>query len=596
MKINNLPPDILTLILKQAVGIQSQSMQTWKQTIQLLAVCRSWRILAQKWVYYWAFIECHESPNEDYYTDGQATMTGQIAFSNSSSADEMGESDGYYVGTHIVDSPKHHGDWPVWVTNIDFHRLHGDPYMVKRLELYLDAPVNIIEFLRKVKSILDLGKSVWPKISLLDISLYSVLSEVGDNTEYEHKHIAEINQITYMLKKSLMNVVAIEICGHLSHQEDALSHALATNIVNLFSGHLHSIICLIPTSLLVPTLSGNTRSVMLVLDASKPFGSTKIPTTSLESLRLTNVSVEFSWHMLAEKPDTNVIYLPKLKELGLVYNSSRRYADNTEPMPFGSVLQDAISEQQSGYLNNNNVLKICIPKLEWLRLEYLPPTSPIFYASSYKPHFKNLHVSGPLTTIQQLLRMEIRSVNTMFIYLDSIDAANEKLFYAVTNYLFGSIKISTSLDFIARMRFPFAINTKQLKWTNLTSLCFSSTIEYNVLIDIISCIPRLTDLVFYNVDLNPLIDDVDHIDSPRWKILLNTPLNTNVLRMGMMGKYRQHSTHFVCNVIYMLVQRMQKLESVHINTIFKDQTNMLLSQSEQPHPLVKKVNVEISGF
>ncbi|KAJ1769437.1 hypothetical protein LPJ74_004043 [Coemansia sp. RSA 1843] len=124
MHINELPFDILSLLLKYTVGMQAQSTKNWKHTIQLLGVCRKWRQVASPWVNYWAFIECYESLEDEPYDKDLClpNSSPNLSIISANSGDLANEPDSSHE-IAVTNSPESVGQsqGAIWMSNIEFH-------------------------------------------------------------------------------------------------------------------------------------------------------------------------------------------------------------------------------------------------------------------------------------------------------------------------------------------------------------------------------------------------------------------------------------------------------------------------------------------
>ncbi|KAJ1987062.1 hypothetical protein GGI25_000194 [Coemansia spiralis] len=579
MCINNLPHDILSLVLKQTVGEQAQSMQNWKHSIHLLAVCRKWRVLAQPWVHSFAFIEAYDGLDEGYESDSQDNNSAIIYNISGQEIDSDVEDD---VDVMAGDQSR---KGPVWMTNIDFHLLHGKKHMVKYLQLYLDTQMHLVTFLRKVQDILVLDKYQWPRIRALDINIYSILDALDEFSENEDKQIAEVDHISGLIFQSLSGVQKLTVLGHISHIRDIVSCSFGSKIINLYLPQLQYICSHVYTKLSAPTMSNRLEHLKLFMDATTSFDHLRMHTGFLKYIFLINTPIGFPWHNLADETTENKINFPNLESLQLMFESDRYYTNEPLNLP-------RINAKQSNSPGYKKRLKIYLPKLKILRLEFPPLDCPFFDAEVYPLHLDLIHITAPFSALERLHHMNIKSINRLDIYLDTVSATDETSFYNVTNHLFGKIHISDELYFSIRTQIPFSIDPARISWTMLTSLDLNATIDFAFLLKLIGRIPSLIGLVFKNISVEAFMEDVKYIDSPRWQQLLSSPLDSKLEGIGPMGNYRQHSTHFTCNIIYFMIQRIRSLKHVYIKKkTFKNQIDMLLQHSPNPHPHVRNVIV-----
>ncbi|KAI9500526.1 hypothetical protein BX070DRAFT_237561 [Coemansia spiralis] len=591
MHVNNLPSDVLSLILKQTVGMQSQCMQNWKSSIELLAVCRHWRVLAQPWVHYFAFIECYDSPDEEISISSNiesSTLNFAVGATDTSSNSEDSSDDDSSVYDENQGSVLNQ-QAPIWMTNVDFHTLCGCEHKVKKLEIYLDAPIHLLYYLQGVQIRLNPEESQWSGVKYLAINIFSVVPELDELNDDEGNQIAEVKHIAALLNHCMCNVQKVNIDSHMSHHGSIVSKAFFSTVFNLYSGQLEVMRSNVPTKLTVTTLSTKLSYLKIIVDPEVKSLDTHIPTFFLHTMLLVDLPKQFSWSIFKDKQAAGQINMPNLEMLYMSFNPSHNLLESSNRQA------EALESQSKRYTKDKTI--ISIPKLHTLRLEFTPPSSFIFNTDTTPRNFKELGISGSFLLIKKASNINMLSAHLMFIYLDSITAADEQAFYTVTNKLFGQIKINNICEFVARARFPFAIDPERTRWTNLTSLNFFCAVDFSVFLKIICRTPSLKELVFRNVFFDAFMERVGFVGSPYWQKLLKAPLNNTVSKMGVMGKYRQYSTHLISNIIYFMIQRLPALVDVYLRADkLIEHTNTLLRSPLNRHPHIRQVVIGSDGF
>ncbi|KAJ2403013.1 hypothetical protein GGI23_000295 [Coemansia sp. RSA 2559] len=515
MHINDLPLDVLSLLMKYTVGMQAQNTKNWRPTIQLLGVCTKWRHLARPWVHYWAFIECYDSVDDEPY-DKDILLSASPKLNRSLVStfdnDDTGES-GSNQETIAVDTPQRIDcqQDPLWTTNIDFLVRFGSPRMVKQLELYLDSPVHLLHFLRKAGSFLQMGKIEWPGIKFLIVNLFSIVTEVEDEI-FEGDDVGQCAMARHIATKifqSIGNVRTLRINNQLSHQDSMVSKAFATALVNLYISQLDALLCHIPMKFTEPSVSRSIRRISMAADANGGFGNTKIPTALLESVAMLDLPLAFPWRTWHDDSHGGgMVNFANLESISLSFASPRSHSLEVDD-PLVAMYTSAMASTKGSPMS-----RVSAPKLKQIRMEYCPPGCPIFFASDLSKSLDVLHLAGPIYLLDQARCLEIDSVKELRIYLDSINETDAELFYTATNHLFGKLKIDESAAFTILNQLPFAIDSDRLYWHNLDTIDFPPGMELDAIVHILEALPYLQSFSVSDFRFDALMARVGYINSP----------------------------------------------------------------------------------
>ncbi|KAJ2431162.1 hypothetical protein GGF41_000674 [Coemansia sp. RSA 2531] len=451
-RINDLPNNILGLILYYAAATPDRMLHVWKAKLPLVAVCRTWTKLAVATVFCEVYVEVDDT------------------FSNNR---------------------------PSWTSNAGFLISRG--CILKAMHLTIRLVDHITpECLRTIAlEILQLDCVDWQHINALTIS--------GPSTVHEyHLQIADIEEasdedIAHTMKyfaQNLRNVVGLE----QAYPES--SESRRSYICGRFSSvygrqlQIHRVNYWIPHGFV--DFSRNIRVLELTLDSSAGCILPSICGETLRVLKLYDVPRNFAWHHFRYDIFDRPIVFHRLTILHLYFDASG--TDLTE-----SEIQDKVVS------GAHCCDQLSFPALRKLVINHCTPDCDLLYADLPFPELKNVYLCGSVNSIRHCCRLKLTWVRALHVDVFTNNLSDATDFYGVTNHLFTNIRIGRAAV-LNVCSTKFILDPELIRWVNLTHLSIAR-VDYTAICKSIGRLPNLAEFLINNLEFGDTTIDGFSADS-----------------------------------------------------------------------------------
>ncbi|KAJ2053983.1 hypothetical protein IW146_001031 [Coemansia sp. RSA 922] len=444
-RINDLPNNVIRLILYYAGATLEKTLYEWKAKLPLVAVCRTWTKLAQDFVFYQVYVE--------------------------------------FDATHSHSRPS-------WTSNAGFLISRG--CILKAMHLTIRLVDHITpECLQTIAlEILQLDCVDWQHINALTIS--------GPSTVHEyHLQIADIEEasdedIAHTMKyfaQNLRNVVELNLAYTMS-----ISRALflCASFATLYGGQLQ--IHRASKYILFNSVdfSRNIRVLELALDSTAARVLPSICGETLKVLKLYGVPTNFAWHHFRYDTFDQPIVFHQLTILLLYFDTSG--TDLTE-----SEIQDKVVS--GAYCCD----QLSFPVLRELAISNCTPDCDLLYADLPFPKLKHVRLTGSINSIRHCSRLKLTWVRDLHVTVGPCKLDNATDIYKVTNHFFTDIFIGRTASFTTVVDW-FILDPDIMRWTNITILEVGMT-DYATACKAIGRLPNLCELTIRKLVTSSYIED-----------------------------------------------------------------------------------------
>ncbi|KAJ2116881.1 hypothetical protein GGI01_002793 [Coemansia sp. RSA 376] len=444
-RINDLPNNVLGLILYYAAATLDKTLYVWKAKLPLVAVCRTWTKLAQDIVFYQVYVE-----------------------------------------TKATHSTTH----PSWTSNAKLIISRGCILKARRLTIRL-ANLITLECLRTIAlELLELDRVDWQYVNSLTIA--------SPSTVYEYYlHIAETEEasdedIEHTMKyfaQNLHNVVELKLD---SFKPRSRGHYICASLATLYGGQLqiHRGRYWIPHGFV--DFSRNIRVLELTLDSKAARVLPSICGETLKVLKLYDVPHNFAWHHFRYDIFVRPIVFQQLAILHLYFRPSG--IELTESEIQGKIASGA-----------HNCDQLSFPALKQLSIRNCTPDCDLLYADLPFPELKYVRLSGSINIIRHYSRLRLAWVGDFEVTIFPADLSDKTDIYRVTNHLFTNIRIGRTA-LLSVYSTEFILDPELMRWVNLTHLAIAR-VDYTVICKSIGRLPNLVELTISNLEFdNTAID------------------------------------------------------------------------------------------
>ncbi|KAJ2082140.1 hypothetical protein GGI09_007530, partial [Coemansia sp. S100] len=444
-RINDLPNNVLRLILYYAAATLEKTLHEWKYKLYLVAVCRTWTKLAQGFVFYQVYVEV------------------KVTHSN----------------TH-----------PSWTSNAGFLISRGCILAARCLTIELADRITP-ECLRTIAlELLQLDRVDWQHINALTITGPSKVHGY-------YLHIAEIEEasdedIARTLKyfaQNLRNVVGLTLAYYRS---ESRGKYICGRFSSVYGGQLQIHRGLHSTLPGFVDFSRNIRVLELTLDSRTARVLPSICGETLRVLKLYNVPRNFAWHHFRYDIFDRQIEFQQLTILHLCFNSSGMGLTESE-------IQDKITS------GAHNCDQLSFPALRELVINNCTPDCDLLYTDLPFPALEKVHLSGDTNDLRHCNRLKLAWVGDFEITIIPSDLGDKTDIYGATNHLFTNICISRTA-FLSVHSTEFILDPELIRWINLTRLAIAR-VDYTAICKAIGRLPNLVELTISNLEFdNTAID------------------------------------------------------------------------------------------
>ncbi|KAJ2053985.1 hypothetical protein IW146_001029 [Coemansia sp. RSA 922] len=452
-RINDLPNNILRLILYYAAATPANRISEWKAKLPLVAVCRRWSKLAQNLVFYRVYVELTTSPWSSILP---------FAYSNTR---------------------------PFWTSNAELLISRGCILAARCLTIELADRITS-ECLRTIAlELLQLDRVDWQHINILTIASPSTAHEY-------YLHIAETEEasdedIAHTMKyfaQNLRNVVGLKLNYH---RLGSRGNYFCASFATLYGGQLQIHRGLYSTPFNSVDFSRNIRVLELALDSTATRVLPSICGETLKVLKLYDVPRNFAWHHFSYDIFVRPIVFHQLTTLHLNFKSNSMELTESE-------IQDKIAS------GAHNCDQLSFPALRELVINHCTPDCDLLYTDLPFPALEKVKLLGYISYLRHCSRLKLAWVGDFEIMMFPSDFGDKTDIYQVTNHLFANIRIGRTVS-LRIIDHKFILDPDLMRWVNLTHLLIQ-TVDYTTVCKAIGRLPNLTALVISYLEFGMTID------------------------------------------------------------------------------------------
>ncbi|KAJ2261816.1 hypothetical protein GGI01_002009 [Coemansia sp. RSA 376] len=451
VRINDLPNNVLRLILYYAGATLGETLYQWKAKLPLVAVCRTWTKLAQDFVFHEVYVEVDDS---------------------------------------------HSHSRPSWTSNAKLIISRGCILKARRLTIslaYLITP----ECLQTIAlELLQLDCVDWQHVNALTIA--------SPFTAHEYYlHIAETEEasdedIAHTMKyfaRNLRNVVGLKL-GH--YKSESRGNYICASFATLYGGQLQ--VHKASKYILFNSVDffRNIKVLELTLDSSAARVLPCICGETLRVLKLYDVPRNFAWHHFRYDIFDRPIVFHRLTILHLYFDASG--TDLTE-----SEIQDKVVS------GAHCCDQLSFPALRELVINNCTPDCDLLYADLPFPELKNVYLCGSVNSIRHCCRLKLTWVRDLHVDVFTNNLSDATDFYGVTNHLFTNIRIGRAAV-LNVCSTKFILDPELIRWVNLTHLSIAR-VDYTAICKSIGRLPNLAEFLINNLEFGDTTIDGFSADS-----------------------------------------------------------------------------------
>ncbi|KAJ2116880.1 hypothetical protein IW146_001185 [Coemansia sp. RSA 922] len=450
-RINDLPNNVLKLILYYAGATLGETLYKWKAKLPLVAVCRTWTKLAQDFVFYQVYVEVDDS---------------------------------------------HSHSRPSWTSNAKLIISRGCILKAKRLTIIL-AYLITPECLQTIAlELLQLDRVDWQHINALTIASPSAVHEYSKYiAETEEASDEDIARTMKYFAQNLRNVVGLKL-GH--YKSESRGNYICASLATVYGGQLltHRASEYILFNSVV--FSRNIRVLEVRLDSSAARVLPSICGETLKVLKLYNVPRNFAWHHFRYDIFVRPIVFHQLTILHLYFNASG--TDLTE-----SEIQDKVVS------GAHCCDQLSFPALRKLVINHCTPDCDLLYADLPFPELKNVYLCGSVNNIRHCCRLKLTWVRDLHVDVFTNNLSDATDFYGVTNHLFTNIRIGRTA-LLSVYSTEFILDPELIRWVNLTHLSIAR-VDYTAICKSVGRLPNLAEFLINNLEFDNTATDRFSADS-----------------------------------------------------------------------------------
>ncbi|KAJ2053982.1 hypothetical protein IW146_001032 [Coemansia sp. RSA 922] len=462
-RINDLPNNVLRLILYYAAATPANRLSEWKSKLPLVAVCRRWSKLAQNLVFYRVYVELTTSPWSSILP---------FAYSNTR---------------------------PFWTSNAELLISRGCILAASCLTIELADRITP-KCLRSIAlEILRLDRVDWQRINALTITGPSKVHEYS-------KYIAETEEasdedIAHTMKyfaQNLRNVVGLNLTYHrLAYPESgSRGDYICRRFSSVYGGQLqiHRVRYSIPLGFV--DFSRNIKVLELTLDSTAARVLPSICGETLKVLKLYGVPTNFAWHHFRYDIFDQPIVFHQLTILYLFFRGELKALTEGE-------VQDKVVS------GAHNCDQLSFPALGELAISNCTPNCDLLYADLPFPALEKVKFQGFINGTRHYSRLKLAWVGDFEVTIFPADWSDKTDIYRIANHLFANIRIGRTA-YLRILDHKFILDPDLMRWVNLTHLSIQA-VDYTAICKAIGRLPNLTELVIRYLEFGDM--DIDRFSA-----------------------------------------------------------------------------------
>ncbi|KAJ2850634.1 hypothetical protein IWW36_001745 [Coemansia brasiliensis] len=374
---DNLPYDILHIVFSLATRMPHYTPNIWKESLQLAAVCHTWRLLILPMVYKYGAVQ---------YGDSNTPL--QI------------------TQTYSLDEP---ANLEV-KSNLGLAVQTGNFGLIKHLAIRLNYKYSPLYGLQNILNYLYQISHHWHPLKILEIEIKGnrLLKEYARACILFNQY--EIQKAASLLTQLLPQVNELKFSGY---KPTPVAYTIYNQLAWAYCSKIQGMCSNFP--LLNPGTTDFTSLTHLEMDFSNnpKCHLPPIYAPTLEYLSLSNIPLDYDWlPFYGTLPQTTVEFA-HLKVLLLNYTENSKYQNANANLD--ALLQESSRHSVSLMFM---VRKLLFPELEYLHIgtpgiEY----HPIFEHSQFPCELSRLHLDGSIGMVQMLGRLKLPRINQITLNL-----------------------------------------------------------------------------------------------------------------------------------------------------------------------------------
>ncbi|KAJ2260726.1 hypothetical protein GGI01_002794 [Coemansia sp. RSA 376] len=443
--INDLPNNVLRLILYYAGATLEKTLYEWKAKLPLIAVCRTWTKLAQDFVFHQVYVE--------------------------------------------FDTP-HSNTRHSWTSNAGFLISRGCILKAERLTIELVDRITP-ECLQTIAlEILQLDRVDWQRINALTVTTPFIVFP-GDkyNPHTDEASDTDIAWAMQYFARNLRNVAKLKL-GH--YKSGSRGNYICSSLATLYGRQLQVYRASKYITFSFTSFSRTIKVLELTLDSTAARILPSICGETLEDLKLYDVPRNFAWHHFRYDTFDQPIVFHQLTTLHLYFDTSG--TDLTE-----SEIQDKVV---SGTYCCD---QLSFPALKQLSIANCTPDCDLLYADLPFPELKYVRLTGSIASIRHCSRLKLTWVRDFHVTVGPCKLDNATDIYQVTNHFFTDIFIGRTASFSTAVDW-FTLDPELMRWANLTILEVDKA-DYATACKTVGRLPNLCELTIRKLVMSSYIED-----------------------------------------------------------------------------------------
>ncbi|KAJ1785424.1 hypothetical protein LPJ59_006148, partial [Coemansia sp. RSA 2399] len=444
MRFSGMPESIQAAILTKALADIGDNYHTWKQSLQILAVCSLWRTMCRPVVYKTAFVECRKLSQDGEARPGclPAPPVTKI-LSNLHLISRIGVSD---IPTHIklvTDTNKH---------TVDVLEICADIVRYSRVKL-----VNV-------------------KKITIELNVWRYAERSSMYTFSEQKRAVSV--AVSSLVQACPSIEAIESSGA---SNSSLVNYVTSSLASKYSDRLASI----TSNAVLPVLDLDCCANITHLETNiSPLALPYISTLPVEKLRYLclNISIpRFPWELLAKENQNTIVNFPRLSDLRVRYKS---YDLDVSMRMLGKSMQAK---------EDPSTTRIICPVLERLEMRCSSQDHVLQSSLQSLTSIRSLCLEDTVTGLLYLRSIVLPSLQCIAIHT-TYGVMNSSLNgdgVLVLNTLLQSMLLPPKVGL--RIGCEVALDTPDdIRWDAVTDLTIASFVDSRIMLKLLCCMPSLT--------------------------------------------------------------------------------------------------------
>ncbi|KAJ2849128.1 hypothetical protein IWW36_002868 [Coemansia brasiliensis] len=519
-------------LMDAVLNLVAQLPMLKRESLPLLAVSRLWRSVATPLVHSWAIVECVE----DYITE-----------EDSETEDDMPDE--------------------LWLTNFTFFDLYVNPVNVRKVHFYHEAPIPAYDFLAYTTKLVCSYSRHLCNVNSFEFSFLPAsgleLNELGPVKE------TLVYNLSTQLVNTMPNLTRIETVIRYVHREDKTMLEYFTNIIRKTAHQLKTCRVFFPLQLHDVKFSDNLENMGLILHPDNYKGVPAMDTSTVKCLFFDNMSENFPWHLFQNPLTPGFIIFNSIRCLYLRCDMQPGASDN--------------SWSKMSYSDLAKFPRFRFPNLKSLNLE-LCYDSYLYILRDWKAtHLVNLHLTGSISHIKRFPYKQLQSVDHITLFISQADLKDQEAFYNITNHIFTAI--DTYDIYLNMLKIEFDLDPSRINWPNITAICLPDDVELSTAIAITEKLPKLKRLEIGRLAFNKCPKDIENLDSPSWRQLVSTPINTKLLKLDIFQSFSEEKVGFSAAIALYLIICIKSLQRVFVSESVQEQMagKMAVLEAEYPH-------------